>query len=63
MNFIRSNFILSMVLKRTGFSLLTLFTISILIFVGVEALPGDTAEAILGQGATPENVAALRHEL
>lgn len=52
-----------MVLKRTGFSLLTLFTISILIFVGVEALPGDTAEAILGQGATPENVAALRHEL
>ena len=25
--------------------------------------PGDIAEALLGQGASPENVAALRHEL
>ncbi|MGA0236725.1 MAG: ABC transporter permease [Alphaproteobacteria bacterium] len=32
-------------------------------FVGVEFLPGDIAEALLGQGASPENVAALRHEL
>lgn len=37
--------------------------ISILIFVGVEALPGDVAEAVLGQGATPETVAAFRKEL
>jgi peptide/nickel transport system permease protein len=35
----------------------------VLIFVGVEALPGDLAEAILGQGATPETVAAFRQEL
>jgi peptide/nickel transport system permease protein len=57
------NFLLPLILKRTGFAFLTLFTISVLIFVGVEALPGDTAEAILGQGATEENVAALRKEL
>ncbi|MBC2712110.1 MAG: ABC transporter permease [Desulfosarcina sp.] len=43
--------------------LLTLFIISILIFVGVEALPGDLTEAVLGQSATPETVAAFRKEL
>jgi peptide/nickel transport system permease protein len=43
--------------------LLTMFVISLLIFVGVEALPGDLATAILGQEATPETVAAFRKEL
>lgn len=52
-----------MVLQRFGLGLLTLFVVSIIIFVGVEFLPGDIAEALLGQGASPENVAALRHEL
>ncbi|WP_246804733.1 ABC transporter permease [Desulfosarcina cetonica] len=32
-------------------------------FVGIEALPGDLAEAVLGQSATPETVAAFRKEL
>src|SRR5262245_31130591 len=49
--------------KRFGFGLLTLFIISILIAIGVEALPGDLAQAILGQSATPETVAAFRREL
>ena len=57
------NRILLMVLQRLGLGLLTLFVVSIIIFVGVEFLPGDIAEALLGQGASPENVAALRHEL
>lgn len=57
------NILLPILLKRTGFALLTLFAISILIFVGLEALPGDTAQAILGQGATEQNLAALRAEL
>jgi peptide/nickel transport system permease protein len=52
-----------LVVKRLGLGLLTLFVISGLIFVGVEALPGDLAEAILGQGATPEAVEAFRKEL
>jgi peptide/nickel transport system permease protein len=42
---------------------LTMFVISLLIFVGVEALPGDLATQILGQEATPETVAAFRKEL
>jgi peptide/nickel transport system permease protein len=53
----------TIIFKRTGFALLTLFVISILIFVGLAALPGDTAQAILGQGATEENLAALRAAL
>ncbi|THB81145.1 MAG: ABC transporter permease [Desulfobacteraceae bacterium] len=57
------NFLFPVIVKRTGFALLTLFAISILIFAGLEALPGDTAQAILGQGATQENLEALRKEL
>ena len=52
-----------MVLKRIGLGVATLLVISVLIFVGVEALPGDLTEAILGQNATPETVAAFRKEL
>lgn len=55
--------IFQMVLKRLGLGLLTVIVISILIFVGVQALPGDLAEAVLGQGATPEAVSAFRKEL
>jgi len=52
-----------MVGKRVAFGLLTIMVVSALIFLGVEALPGDLAEAILGQQATPETVAAFRREL
>jgi len=55
--------LVKLVLKRLGFGLLTLLVVSILIFFAVEMLPGDTAQAVLGQGATPETVAALRAEL
>ena len=51
------------ILQRLGLGLLTLWIISVLIFMGVEALPGDLAEAILGQGATPESIQVFRKEL
>ena len=57
------NKILTMVLQRFGLGLVTLFVVSVIIFLGVEFLPGDIAEALLGQGASPENVEALRHKL
>lgn len=57
------NAILSLILKRVALGLVTIIVISILIFVGVEALPGDLTEAILGQNALPETVAAFRREL
>ena len=52
-----------LVIKRIAMGFLTIFVISVLIFVGVEALPGDLATAILGQEATPETVAQFRKEL
>jgi len=52
-----------LVIKRTAMGFLTMFVISVLIFVGVEALPGDLATAILGQEALPETVAQFRKEL
>ncbi len=55
--------IFGIVIKRLGLGLLTIIVISVLIFLGVEALPGDVAEAILGQEATPETVAAFRKEM
>jgi peptide/nickel transport system permease protein len=55
--------ILQLILKRLGFGLLTLLVISIIIFFMVELLPGDIAQAVLGQGATEENLAALREQM
>ncbi len=53
----------SLILKRVGLGVLTLWIISVVIFVGVELLPGDLAQEVLGQNATPETVAAFRREL
>ena len=55
--------ILMMVAQRLGLGLVTLFVISLLIFGAIELLPGDIAQEILGQSATPETVAAFRREL
>jgi peptide/nickel transport system permease protein len=55
--------IFGIVVKRLGLGFLTIIVISVLIFLGIEALPGDVATAILGQEATPETVAAFRKEL
>ncbi len=52
-----------MMAQRLGLGLLTLFVVSLIIFLGVEALPGNAAEAILGQSATPETVAALERQM
>ncbi|WP_136620283.1 MULTISPECIES: ABC transporter permease [Mesorhizobium] len=57
------NNLTTMILKRLAFGVLTLFVISGLIFLAVQALPGDLTQAILGRSATPETVAAFRHEL
>ena len=51
------------VAQRIALGLLTLFIVSIFIAFVVELLPGDITQAILGQSATPETVAAFRAEL
>jgi peptide/nickel transport system permease protein len=55
--------VLRTVLQRLGLGLLTLFVVSVVIFGSLEMLPGGFAEAILGQGATPETVAAFNREI
>jgi peptide/nickel transport system permease protein len=55
--------ILGLVGKRLGMGLLTLLVVSVIIFFMVELLPGDIAEAVLGQGATEENVRVLREQM
>ncbi len=52
-----------MVGQRLALGLLTLLIVSVIIFGAVDLLPGDPAQAILGSTATPETLAALRHEL
>ena len=51
------------ILHRTGVGIATMFVVSILIFIGTSVLPGDVAQIILGQMATPESLAALRAKL
>jgi len=51
------------ILRRIGYLLLTMFIVSVAVFVISEIVPIDVARNILGQFATEEGVAALREEL
>ena len=53
----------AMVLRRIAIGFVTLWVVSVLVFAGTEILPGDVAQIVLGQSATPESLAALRAEL
>ncbi|QPC42878.1 ABC transporter permease [Kaustia mangrovi] len=57
------NKLAKLVAQRLALGLLTLWIVSLIIFLGVELLPGDIATEILGQTATPETVAAFRRSL
>jgi len=52
-----------MVLQRLGIGIVTLFVVSVIVFLITSILPGDVAQIILGQSATPETLAVLRAEL
>jgi peptide/nickel transport system permease protein len=58
-----NRYILTLILRRIGSGLLTLLIVSALVFLITSMLPGDAAQMILGQSATPETVAALRQHL
>ena len=51
-----------LVSRRLFLALITLFIISLIVFLGVEALPGDAATAYMGQMASEESSAALWEE-
>ena len=51
------------VVRRSLLGIVTLLLVSVVVFAATQALPGDAARAILGRNATPESLAALRHQL
>ncbi len=51
-----------MVIQRIIIGFITLWVVSVLVFIGTSILPGDVAEIVLGQTATPESLAAYRAE-
>jgi len=55
--------IVKTVFQRLGLGVVTLFIVSLIIFAAIELLPGDFGQAVLGQAATEETVAAFRREL
>jgi len=58
-----NSFVLKLIAQRLALGLLLLLAVSVLIFAGTEMLPGDVAQSILGQSATPQAVDNLRREL
>ena len=52
-----------LILGRLAQGLVTLWLVSVLVFVGTQLLPGDVAASILGQNATPGALEAIRRDL
>jgi peptide/nickel transport system permease protein len=50
-------------MRRLLLIILVLFLVSVIVFFITSVIPGDTAQAMLGQAATPTSLAALRHRL
>ena len=55
--------VIATIIQRLALGFVTLFFVSLIIFSSIELLPGDFGEAVLGQAATEETVAAFRKEL
>lgn len=51
------------VLRRLGIAILTVVLAWLFVFLAVQALPGDVAQQLLGQNATPDAVKQLRESL
>jgi peptide/nickel transport system permease protein len=58
-----NRYMMMLIARRIGAGLLTLLIVSAVVFLITSLLPGDAAQMMLGQSATPETVAALRAQL
>jgi peptide/nickel transport system permease protein len=56
-------FVPKLIAQRLAIAVATLAFVSVAVFLATEILPGDVAEVVLGQSATPEAVAGLRAAL
>jgi peptide/nickel transport system permease protein len=61
--FAMNRVILKLLGQRIALALLSLLTVSVVVFAITAVLPGDAAQEQLGQDATPEAVAALRAQM
>ncbi|HEV7250737.1 MAG TPA: ABC transporter permease [Shinella sp.] len=61
--FSKSSPLAALILQRLALSVALLFAVSLMIFGGVEALPGDFATTYLGQSATPQAIENIRKDL
>ncbi len=52
-----------LIAQRIALGILLLLAVSVLIFAGTQILPGDVAQSILGQSATPTALENLRRDL
>jgi peptide/nickel transport system permease protein len=52
----------SFILRRVGAALVVLFLSSVLVFVGIRALPGDPALALAGEESDPATLAQIREK-
>lgn len=57
---LRSRTVWLLVAQRLGIAFITLIIVSFAVFFATELLPGDVAQILLGQAATPSAVAGLR---
>jgi len=55
--------VVTFILKRIGLALITLWLLSVIVFLLGQILPGDPGRAILGPLAAPSAVTALDHQL
>lgn len=59
----RHSLLYTLLLQRIGIAIITLIVVSFIVFGATEMLPGDVAQILLGQSATPEAVAGLREAM
>jgi peptide/nickel transport system permease protein len=52
----------SFLLRRAGAALVVVFLASVLVFIGVRAIPGDPATALGADDADPASIQAIRHQ-
>lgn len=57
---VRGHSVLWFLLRRIGTGILTLWVVSILIFLCCSVLPGDAVSVVLGKSGTPEVIAAIK---
>ncbi len=55
--------IVSLATRRAAIGVVTLFVVSVVIFLATEVLPGNAAYAVLGHTATPQRLKALENQL